>query len=162
MTVTTIYLWKNVKKQLKNFTRWPKFYLMLEKSAFVLLRFLNMDIATFGIHRAGRNDIDAHTRIVFASTRLANWYKDKIMSTDDALKRLNIHLPDSIITENGEFVRRTNGYIRIDCADDKDVLRGLYMGSILSDFISRINLTEFSHVYNLRQLGSASNPEAWE
>ena len=36
------------------------------------------------------------------------------------------------------------------------------MGSILSDFISRINLTEFSHVYNLRQLGSASNPEAWE
>lgn len=150
------------EKAIEEFHKMAKILFDVGKERIVLLRFLNMDIATFGIHRAGRNDIDAHTRIVFASTRLANWYKDKIMSTDDALKRLNIHLPDSIITENGEFVRRTNGYIRIDCADDKDVLRGLYMGSILSDFISRINLTEFSHVYNLRQLGSASNPEAWE
>lgn len=162
------------EKAIEEFHRMAKILFDVGKEHIALLRFLNMDIVTFGIHRAGQDDIDAHavrfnTRIVRASTRLAiftdeksDWYKDKIMSTDDALKRLNIHFPESIITENGEFVRCTNGYVRIDCADDKDVLRGLYMKSIPSDFISQINLTEFSHVYKLRQLGSTANPEVQE
>lgn len=162
------------KKAIDEFHRMSEILFDVGKEHIVLLRFLNINIDTFGIHRAGQDDIDAHaerfdTRIVRASTRLAtfkdeksDWYKDKILTTDDVLNKLDIHLPDTIINEDGEFIRCTNGYVRVDYADNKDARRGLYMESIPSDFVSQINLTEFSHVYKLRQAGSTANPEVQE
>lgn len=165
---------KDREEAIDEFHRMSKILFDVGKEHIVLLRFININIDTFGIHRAGQDDIDAHaerfdTRIVRASTRLATfkdekseWYEDKILTTDDVLNKLDIHLPDTIINEDGEFIRCTNGYVRVDYVDNKDARRGLYMESIPSDFVSQINLTEFSHVYKLRRYGGTANPEVQE
>jgi hypothetical protein len=43
--------------------------------------------------------------------------------------------------------------------NDKDVKRGLYMLSIPSNFIFRIQLTEFAHVFKERNIYGTANPE---
>jgi hypothetical protein len=43
--------------------------------------------------------------------------------------------------------------------NNKDVKRGLYMLSIPSNFIFKINLTEYAHVYKERNEKSTANPE---
>ena len=70
---------------------------------------------TEGMHRGGQDDIDAHARrfdnrIIRSSTRLAefsegemsDYYRGKIISTDEALNILNIDIPDSF-----EFMGRS-------------------------------------------------------
>ena len=52
-----------------------------------------------------------------------------------------------------------NGYILKEYENDKDVKRGLHMLSIPSNFIFRINLTEFAHVYKERNEFGTANPE---
>ena len=52
-----------------------------------------------------------------------------------------------------------NGYILKGMENNKDVKRGLYMLSIPSTFIFKINLTEFAHVYKERWEGGTANPE---
>lgn len=138
-----------------------------------MLKFIDFSITVEGLHRAGQDDWDAHAvrfnnRIVRASTRLATfegdevseWYQDKILTFDQVLERFDIKVPDELQTNDGvEYVRATNGYIRADLKDDADVKRGLYHMSIPSNFIFKVNLAEFAHVYKLRNKDSGANPE---
>lgn len=137
-----------------------------------MLRFIDLSFTVFGLHRAGQDDWDAHAcrfnnRIIRSSTRLAtfgdaeisDYYKDKIITTDQFLKYTNYDLPETTIIDGVEYVKSVNGYIRADLKNDKDVKRGLYMLSIPSNFIFRVNLTEWAHVYKERNGKSGANPE---
>ena len=57
------------------------------------------------------------------------------------------------------YVRGVNGYIVKGMENNKDAKRGLYMLSIPSNFIFRIQLTEFAHVYKERNINGGANPE---
>lgn len=135
-------------------------------------RFLDLSFTVYGLHRAGQDDLDAHTmrmnnRIIRSSTRLADfshgevseYYQDKIIPTDMALAALGISTPDEIEYEGKIYVKAVNGYIFKGMENNKDVKRGLYMLSIPSNFIFKINLTEYAHVYKERNANSAANPE---
>lgn len=106
-------------------------------------------------------------RIIRASTRLADfsrgevseYYADKIIPTDTALAILGITTPDEIEYEGKTYVRGVNGYILKGMENNKDVKRGLYMLSIPSNFIYRINLTEHAHVHKERNINGTANPE---
>lgn len=143
-----------------------------------VLRFLNFDIITIGMHRAGQDDIDAHARrfdnrIIRNSTRLAKFgqdefsefYQDKVITTDRMVGLLGIDLPEIVSVDNdatGEshiYRKAPNGYVKEEYIEDKDVLRGLYMLGIPSDFMSQINVTEFAHVYKMRNRNTHANPE---
>lgn len=137
-----------------------------------MLRFIDLSFTVYGLHRAGQDDMDAHAmrmnnRIVRSSTRLADfkggevsdWYKGKIVPTDVALAYLGIDTPDEIEYEGETYVKGVNGYILKGMEGKKDVKRGLYMLSIPSDFIFRIQLTEFAHIYKERNEKGTANPE---
>lgn len=138
-----------------------------------LLRFIDFSFIVDGLHRAGQDDLDAHAarfgnRIVRASTRLGHfngkevseWYQDKILPIDVALKYIEgVSLPEKITANDQVFVRGDNGYIREDLKDDKDAKRGLYMECIPSMFTFKVNLTEWVHVYKLRNKDTMANPE---
>lgn len=136
-----------------------------------MLRFIDISVTVEGLHRAGQDDWDSHAarfnnRIIRSSTRLADfgyemsdWYQDKIIPTDSALELLGISAPETI-TRNGEtYVKTINGYIKEDMKNNSDVKRGLYMLSIPSNFIFRVNLTEWAHVYKERNMKGSANPE---
>ena len=76
-----------------------------------------------------------------------------------ACKYLNISLPEEIQVDGKTYVKRLNGYILKGLENDHDVQRGLYMMSIPSDFITQCNLTEFSHIYKLRNYDSTAHYE---
>ena len=95
----------------------------------------------------------------FGNYEMSEWYQDKIIPTDVALEFLGIETPKEITKDGIVYVKTINGYIRKDMKDDKDVKRGLYMLSIPSDFAFKINLTEWSHVYKMRNEMSTANPE---
>lgn len=136
-----------------------------------MLRFIDMSVTVQGLHRAGQDDWDSHAarfgnRIIRSSTRLAefgyevsDWYADKIVPTDLALEYLGISAPERIEKDGVTFVRTVNGYIREDMKDSADVKRGLYMLSIPSNFIFKINLTEWGHVFKERNSRGNANPE---
>jgi len=136
-----------------------------------MLRFIDFSFTVEGLHRGGQDDLDSHAkrfenRIIRSSTRLAtfdyemsDWYKDKIIPTDMALMELAIDTPNIIVCNGITFVKTTNGYIREDLKDNKDAKRGLYMLSIPSNFIFKVNLTEYSHVYKERNINSSANEE---
>ena len=140
-----------------------------------MLRFIDLSVTVDGLHRGGQDDLDSHAkrmdnRIIRASTRLgdfssgemSDYYKDKIIPTDVACEQLNIELPE-VINVNGEtFLKAVNGYIREDLKDKRDVKRGLYMESIPSAFIFKINLTEWAHVYRERNMNGTAHPELKE
>lgn len=135
-------------------------------------RFLDLSFTVYGMHRAGQDDLDAHAkrmdnRIIRSSTRLADfksgemseYYQGKVIPTDVALAVLGIITPDEIEYEGLTYVKGVNGYILKGMENNKDVKRGLYMLSIPSNFIFRINLTEFAHVYKERREQGTANPE---
>lgn len=141
-----------------------------------LLKFIDISVTVQGLHRAGQDDWDSHAyrfhnRIVRMSTRdqdlrengtipVSEWYEGKIVPLDDALRKLNIDIPDSYVDENGiKYVRNTNGFVREDLKDNGDVRRGLYMLSIPSNFIFRCNLADWAHVYQQRGQHGRANPE---
>lgn len=137
-----------------------------------MLRFIDLSFTVYGLHRAGQDDMDAHAmrmnnRIIRSSTRLADfksgemseYYQDKIVPTDVALAYLGIETPEEIEFNGSTYVRGVNGYILKGMENKKDVKRGLYMLSIPSDFIFRIQLTEFAHVYKERNAKGTANPE---
>ena len=138
-------------------------------------RFLDLSFTVYGLHRAGQDDLDAHAmrmnnRIIRSSTRLADfkhgemstYYQDKIVPTDVALAYLGITTPDEIEYNGKTYVRAVNGYVLKGMENNKDVKRGLYMLSIPSNFIFRINLTEFAHVYKERNINGGAHPEVKE
>lgn len=137
-----------------------------------MLRFIDLSFTVYGLHRAGQDDMDAHAmrmnnRIVRSSTRLADfkhgevseYYNGKIIPTDVALAHLGITTPEEIEYKGNVYVRGVNGYILKGMEKNKDVKRGLYMLSIPSDFIFRIQLTEFAHIYKERNIKGTANPE---
>ena len=141
-----------------------------------MLRFVDVSCTVEGLHRAGQDDWDAHAmrfnnRIIRASTRLAtfegnevsDYYKCKILPDDVAATICKeIKLPEKIIKGGVTYVRATNGYIREDMKDNKDVKRGLYMECIPSNFIFKVNITELAHVFKERNKDSGANPEVKE
>lgn len=139
-----------------------------------MLRYIDFSITVEGLHRAGQDDWDAHAmrynnRIIRTSTRLSkfgnemsDYYKGKIIPTDEALKILNIEVPDKFVYDETIYTKTINGYVREDLKDNKDVLRGLYMLSIPSNFTFKVNLTEFAHVYKERNKDGRANPEVKE
>lgn len=142
---------------------------------YTMLRFIDLSFTVYGLHRGGQDDWDAHAcrfnnRIIRASTRMgtfeqgevSDFYKGKILPTDVALAALGITIPDEISYEGQTYVRAANGYILKGHENDKDYKRGLYMLSIPSDFIYRIQLTEFAHVYKERNIFGTANPEVKE
>ena len=138
-----------------------------------MLDFVTISATVEGIHRAGQDDWDAHAcrfnnRIIRSSTRLADFkegemsdfYKGKIIPTDVAIEEImNSHLPDAIEKDGQSYVKTVNGYIREDLKDNRDVKRGLYMESIPSNFIFKINMAQWAHVYRLRNENGTANPE---
>lgn len=139
---------------------------------YTMLRFIDLSFTVYGLHRGGQDDLDSHAmrmqnRIIRSSTRLADfsrgemsaYYQGKIIPTDVALAALGITTPDEIEYEGQTYVRATNGYILKGMEDSKDVKRGLYMLSIPSNFIFRITLTEFAHVFKERNNDGTANPE---
>lgn len=140
-----------------------------------MLRYIDLSFTVEGLHRGGQDDWDSHAkrfdnRIIRSSTRLAefgnemsDFYKGKILPTDYILDFLNISMPETITYTDGyTYVKTINGYVREDLKNDKDVKRGLYMLSIPSNFIFKVNLTEFAHVYKERNETGTAHPEVKE
>lgn len=144
-----------------------------------MLKFINFDILTRDIHRAGQDDIDAHAerfdnRIIRLSTRLASvdelgkrsdYYEGKIKTDAEILIDAGIIAccPDEYIDKNGlHWVKTVNGYVLDEFKDNKDVKRGLYMLSLPSSFTAQISLAQFAHVYKCRNMKSGANPEVKE
>ena len=159
-------------EKLEKFNKWLEILLKMGRKHITLLRYIDISIMTEGIHRAGQDDIDSHARrfenkIIRSSTRLAefkdgemsDYYKDKIITTDRALEILGIDIPETIQYEGNTYVKSTNGYVKEEYKDNKDVKRGLYMLSIPSNFVSKINLCEWGHVFKERNKDGGANPE---
>ena len=137
-----------------------------------MLRFIDLSFTVYDLHRGAQDDFDAHAmrlnnRIIRSSTRLANFqqnemsdfYQGKIIPTDQALAILGITTPEEIEVDGVTYVRGVNGYIVKGHENDKDYKRGLYMLSIPSCFIFRVQLTEFAHIYRERNMSGTANPE---
>lgn len=154
------------------FYKWLNSLLKMGRRHITVLRFIDIVIMSEGVHRAGTDDIDSHARrfdnrIIRSSTRLAEfqdgevseWYEDKILTTDQVAKTLGIDFPETIVVDGENYVKSVNGYIKEEYANNKDVKRGLYMLSIPSNFISKINLCEWGHVFKERNENGGANPE---
>lgn len=157
--------WEEVREWVKTLMKWAPCHTTMG-------RFLDLSFTVYGMHRAGQDDWDAHAkrynnRIIRSSTRLADfqggemseYYADKIIPTDVALAMLGIVTPEEIQYEGDTYVRAVNGYILKGMENSKDVKRGLYMLSIPSNFIFKVDLTEFAHVYKERRESGTANPE---
>ena len=166
---------KDVKKEVKEeFERMLEMALRMGKKHITILRYIDISITVEGLHRGAQDDFDAHARrldnrIIRSSTRLAefgeemsDWYKDNIITTDKACELNGIILPLEIERNGKKYIKAVNGYIREDLKDNKDVKRGLYMLSIPSNFITKCNLTEFSHIFKERNRDGGANPELKE
>ena len=101
--------------------------------------------------------IRSSTRVAdFSSGEMSDYYAGKILPTDAALMALGIVTPDRITIDGNTYVRAVNGYILEGMEEINDVKRGLYMLSIPSNFIFRIQLTEFAHIYKERNAHGAA------
>ncbi len=159
--------WNEYEEYMRKLTK-------ITKDHITLGRFIDFSITVIGLHRGGQDDWDSHAqrfnnRIIRSSTRLSDfyyetsdYYYDKIIPTDIALSEEHIKTPDFIFRNGDKYIKTINGYIREDLKDNKDVKRGLYMLSIPSNFIFKINLTEWAHVYKERNIGTNANPEVKE
>lgn len=140
-----------------------------------MLDFITLSVTVEGLHRAGQDDWDAHAyrfnnRIIRSSTRLADFsedemsdfYKDKIIPTETALEMLGIETPQTIEKDGQTFVLAQGGYVREDLKDNRDAKRGLYRMCIPSNFIFKINLAQWAHVYKMRNKDGSANPEVKE
>ena len=162
------------QEEREKFETWLNSLVKWGKKHITLLRYIDFSCTVEGMHRAGQDDWDAHAkrfnnRILRSSTRLASfgyemsdWYKGKIIPTDEALSAKGIEVPEKIIMEGTAYVKAVNGYIREDLKENQDVKRGLYMLSIPSNFIFKVDLTEWGHVYKLRGAKSTAHPEVKE
>ena len=162
------------EKYSKDFDEYMEKLCKWGKKHTTMLRFIDLSFMVYDLHRGGQDDWDAHAcrynnRIIRSSTRLAtygdemsDYYKDKILTTDQALSTINMITPERIEKDGVIYVKTTNGYIREDLKGNKDVRRGLYMLSIPSNFIFRVNLCEFAHVYKERNINGGANPEVKE
>lgn len=156
---------------MEEFTSWMEKLVKWGKKHITMLRFIDISVTVEGLHRAGQDDWDAHAkrfnnRIIRTSTRLSDfsyemssWYEGKILPTDLVLHKLSIELPEVIEYQGSHFVKAVNGYIKEGLEEDPDVKRGLYMLSIPSNFIFKIDLAEWAHVFKERNKYGSANPE---
>lgn len=161
---------------LDKFNRWLSSLVKWGKNHITLLRYIDISVSVYGLHRGGQDDWDAHAkrfdnRILRNSSRIggikdeshlqnmSDYYKDKVLTTDAALKVLGIDLPTEIEYDGELYVRAFNGYIVKGLENNPDVKRGLYNLGFPSDFIFKCNLTEFAHIYKERNAKSSANPE---
>lgn len=162
-------------EKLEEFDKWLSMLLRMGKRHITVLRYIDITIMTEGLHRAGQDDVDAHARrfdnrIIRNSTRLAtfnegemsDYYKDKVLTDGQACKILGFELPNEIKYDGKTYVKSTNGYVLKEYENNKDVKRGLYMLGIPSNFISKINLCEWGHVFRERCADGGANPEVKE
>lgn len=162
-------------EDLAKFNGWLFKLLKMGRKHITVLRFIDISIMTEGLHRAGQDDVDAHARrfdnrIIRNSTRLAtfsdnemsDFYNDKVLTTNKALNILGINIPDFFEYKGSRYVKSPNGYVKEEYENNKDVKRGLYMLSIPSNFISKINLCEWGHVFKQRNKDGGANPEVKE
>jgi hypothetical protein len=137
-----------------------------------LLKYIDLSFTITGLHRAGQDDLDSHaermdSRIVRASTRLGSfnsgekseYYQDKILTTEEVCKMLNVNLPPVVSVDGYDFVKTEHGYIKEEYIDDQDVIRGLYRLMIPSNCIFKISLPQFCHIYQHRNYDSHAHPE---
>lgn len=163
------------EESLEKFKKWLNMLLRMGKKHITVLRYLDITIVTEGLHRGGQDDVDAHARrfdnrIIRNSTRLATYdegemstyYKDKVLTDGQACKILEISLPKEIEHNGNIYVKSTNGYVLKEYENNKDVKRGLYMLGIPSNFVSKINLCEWGHVFKERCADGGANPEVKE
>lgn len=161
---------------------YTSFHKMLEKLCrygqkhITLLKFIDISVTVYGLHRAGQDDWDSHAkrfdnRIVRESTRLAEfdeneksaYYADKILTTEEVLKALGIELPENYTDADGRvWVKEDGGYVAEDMTASQDVRRGLYRLCIPSTFIFKVNLAEWAHVYRERCAAGNAHPEVEE
>lgn len=164
--------WTAKESNIEKFNKWLEMLLRMGKRHITVLRYIDISIMTEGIHRAGQDDIDSHARrfdnrIIRSSTRLAEYsdgemsdfYRGKIIPTDEALNILNIETPESFEYMGRTYIKSPNGYVKEEYKNNKDVKRGLYMLSIPSNFVSKINLCEWAHVFKERNNNGSANPE---
>ena len=161
---------------LEKFYKWLGILLRMGRKHITVLRYIDISIMTEGLHRAGQDDVDAHARrfdnrIIRSSTRLATYnedemseyYKDKVLTDSKVIKSvLGIDMPEEIEYDGNKYVKSPNGYVKEEYKNNKDVKRGLYMLSIPSNFISKINLCEWAHVFKERNQNGGANPEVKE
>ena len=159
------------KEELDTVMKWLTQVCKMTRRHITVGRFIDFSFTVEGLHRGGQDDWDAHTkryenRIIRSSTRLADfgneksdYYKDKIITTDEALNILEITAPNEITLNGKKYVKTINGYILEEYKDNRDVKRGLYMLSIPSNFLFKVNLTELAHVYKERNINGTANPE---
>ena len=158
----------------KMFLEWTSMLFKWGSVHITMNRFLDISIMTEGMHRAGQDDIDSHARrfdnrIIRTSTRLtsmdpekSSWYQGKIKTDSEIADILGIEFPETVEIEGEKWVKSTNGYVKEEFSDDKDVKRGLYMLSLPSNFISKINVCEWGHVFKERCNEGGANPEVKE
>ena len=141
-----------------------------------LLKFIDISVTVYGLHRAGQDDWDSHAkrfdnRIIRESTRLAefgeseksDFYADKILTTEEVLEALHIELPENYTDADGRvWVKEDGGYVAEDITASQDVRRGLYRLCIPSTFIFKVNLAEWAHVYRERCAAGSAHPEVKE
>lgn len=168
--------WTCNKANLGRFNNWLAMLLRMGRKHITVLRYIDISIMTEGLHRAGQDDVDAHARrfdnrIIRSSTRLAtynddemsDYYKDKVLTDSKVIKAvLGIDMPEEIEYEGFKYIKSPNGYVKEEYKNNKDVKRGLYMLSIPSNFISKINLCEWGHVFKERNQNGGANPEVKE
>ena len=160
--------WDQFSKWMTSLCKWGRKHI-------TMLKFIDISVTVEGLHRGGQDDWDSHAkrfdnRIIRNSTRLANfceneksdYYKGKILTTNEALSVLDMETPETIIHNGITYVKTVNGYIDERYKDDKDVKRGLYMLSIPSNFIFKCNLADFAHVFQERNENGTANPEVKE
>jgi thymidylate synthase ThyX len=132
-----------------------------------LLRFIDLSFTVEGLHRAGQDDWDAHTkrmdnRIIRASTRLADfsddeksaWYQGKILYPSEV-----VDLPPVFVKDGIEYVLRAFGYVRADLSENRDVKRGLYPEAIPSNFVFKVQYPELCHIIQFRDANGHAHPE---
>lgn len=162
------------EQEKQKFVDWMNKLTKWGASHITMLRYIDFSITVEGLHRGGQDDWDAHAkryenRIIRTSTRMAkfgnemsDYYQGKVLSTDVAAEELGVKLPESFEHDGKKFVKCVNGYVDEQYADNQDVKRGLYMLSIPSNFIFKVNLTEWAHVYKERNNSGHANPEVKE
>lgn len=141
------------------------------KEHITLLRYIDLSITIFGLHRGGMDDLDSHAkrmenRIIRSSTRLANYkneksefYQDKILTLDDAIEKSLINVPNELFYNGNKYIKATNGWVLAEFENEKDITRGLLPLSIPMNCIFKINLAEFAHIFKLRNESSTAHPE---
>lgn len=167
---------KEEVESIEQYQKWMDTLLKWGRKHVTMLRFIDICVTIEGLHRAGQDDLDAHAkrmdnRILRNSTRettsefgskVSSYYQDKVVPTDVALAYLGIKTPDEIKYEGRIYVRAANGYILKGMENKPDVRRGLFYLALPSNCILKINLTEYAHVYKMRNKNGHAHPELQE